>query len=155
MREVRIFWNTPSCSMDIINRNWHLFDSIIIFFTIRIHFKEYCLWGAVFGLQDPPNELLLNQKGVNSYLFYPWNKMVCSKKSLPHASPKWTFFLGHPVQCVLNDRYTLYSRFKEGVQKIPSPSTIHQKTFLISKGRYAQNKTFILLCFGIAFALIK
>ena len=27
------------------------------FFTIdiRIHFKEYGLWGAVFGLQDPQN----------------------------------------------------------------------------------------------------
>ena len=27
MREVRIFWNTPSCSMDKINRNWQALDS--------------------------------------------------------------------------------------------------------------------------------
>ena len=45
---------------------------------IRIHFEEYTQ--QFFGSRTPKINLL-NPKGVNSYLFYPWDKMVYSKKT--------------------------------------------------------------------------
>ena len=48
--------------------------------------QKYISWkinllGAVFGLKEPPDKVLLDLKGEKSYLFYPCDKIVYSKKS--------------------------------------------------------------------------
>ena len=43
---------------DDVRGLWEPLGSFTIFFSqsdISIHFKEYGLWEAVFGLQEPPN----------------------------------------------------------------------------------------------------
>ena len=93
MHGVRIFWNTPSCSMDKINRNGHLLDSI------KVH-----LGGPGAQKLPPIGHILLSQSWcliVKNFLWSflgvliaPWHHpKLCQEHPCPQRLQKDQTFL--------------------------------------------------------------